>query len=73
MNLFIRIGLLNFFSQKNLIEAATAKKLIDAYRLYRSLQHQLGLEAKLDGKVLLSEVDHYPIEVISIWKLVFNH
>ena len=67
------IGLLNFFSQKNLIEAATAKKLIDAYRLYRSLQHQLGLEAKLDGKVLLSEVDHYPIEVISIWKLVFNH
>ncbi|MEY4453781.1 MAG: Glutamate-ammonia-ligase adenylyltransferase [Pseudomonadota bacterium] len=67
------IGLLNLFSQKNLIEAATAKKLIDAYRLYRSLQHQLGLEAKLDGKVLLSEVDHYPIEVISIWKLVFNH
>ena len=67
------IGLLNLFSQKKLIEAATAKKLIDAYRLYRSLQHQLGLEAKLDGKVLLSEVDHYPIEVISIWKLVFNH
>ena len=67
------IGLLNLFSQKNLIEDATAKKLTDAYRLYRSLQHQLGLEAKLDGKVLLSEVDHYPIEVISIWKLVFNH
>jgi len=67
------IGLLNLFSQKNLIEDATAKKLTDAYRLYRSLQHQLGLEAKLDGKVLLSEVDHYPIEVISIWKLVFNN
>ena len=56
-----------------MIEDATAKKLTDAYRLYRSLQHQLGLEAKLDGKVLLSEVDHYSIEVISIWKLVFNN
>jgi glutamate-ammonia-ligase adenylyltransferase len=67
------IGLLNLFSQKNLIEAAKAKKLIDAYRLYRSLQHQLGLEAKLDGKVLFSEVDQYPVEIISIWKLVFNH
>ena len=67
------IGLLNLFSQKNLIEDATTKKLVDAYLLYRSLQHQLGLQAKLDGKVLLSEVDHYPIEVIFIWKLIFNH
>ena len=65
------IGLLNLFSKKNLIEVETAKKLIDAYRLYRSLQHQLGLEAKLDGKVILSEVNHYPMEVISIWKEVF--
>ncbi len=67
------IGLLNLFGQKNLIEDAKAKKLIDAYRLYRSLQHQLGLEAKIDGKVLFSEVGQYPVEVISIWKLVFNH
>lgn len=65
------IGLLNLFSKKNLIEVETAKKLIDAYRLYRSLQHQLGLEAKLDGKVILSKVNHYPMEVISIWKEVF--
>ena len=66
------IGLLNLFSKKNLIEVETAKKLIDAYRLYRSLQHQLGLEAKLDGKVIISAVDRYPMEVVSIWKEVFK-
>ena len=66
------IGLLNLISKKNLIEDEMAKKLIDAYRLYRSLQHQLGLEAKLDGKVIISAVDRYPMEVTSIWKEVFK-
>jgi glutamate-ammonia-ligase adenylyltransferase len=66
------IRLLNLFSKKNLIKDETAKKLTGAYRLYRTLQHQLGLEAKLDGKVILTAVDHYPIEVVSIWKEVFK-
>jgi len=66
------IGLLNLFSEQNLIEALTAKKLISAYRLYRELQHQLGLETKLDGKIKYSEVTNHPAEVVSIWKSIFN-
>jgi glutamate-ammonia-ligase adenylyltransferase len=67
------IGLLNLFGEKGLIEPLTAKKLIDAYRLYRRLQHQLGLEAKLDGKVKYFDVAHHPDEVVSIWRSVFNN
>ena len=67
------IGLLNLFSEKKLIEALTAKKLISAYRRYRELQHQLGLEAKLDGKVKHSDVANHPAEVVSIWKAVLNN
>ncbi len=67
------IGLLNLFSEKGLIESLTAKKLISAYRSYRTLQHQLGLEAKLDGKVKHSEVANHPIEVVSIWNVIFNN
>jgi len=66
------IGLLNLFSEKKLIEALTAKKLISAYRLYRKLQHQLGLEAKLDGRIKHSEVTDHPAAVVSIWKSIFN-
>ena len=66
------IGLLNLFSEQNLMEALTAKKLISAYRLYRELQHQLGLETKLDGKIKYSEVVDHPAEVVSIWKSIFN-
>ena len=67
------IGLLNFFSEMGLMETLTAKKLISAYRLYRKLQHQLGLEAKLDGKIKHSEVADHPAEVVSIWKSILNH
>jgi len=66
------IGLLNLFSEKDLMDSLIAKKLIRAYRVYRELQHQLGLEAKLDGKVEHSHVVNYPAEVVSIWKLIFN-
>jgi glutamate-ammonia-ligase adenylyltransferase len=66
------IGLLNLFSEQNLMESLTAKKLISAYRLYRELQHQLGLETKLDGKIKYSEVVDHPAEVVSIWKSIFN-
>jgi glutamate-ammonia-ligase adenylyltransferase len=66
------IGLLNLFSEKDLMDSLIAKKLISAYRVYRELQHQLGLEAKLDGKVEHSEVANHPAEVVSIWKLIFN-
>jgi glutamate-ammonia-ligase adenylyltransferase len=66
------IGLLNLFSEKKLMEALTAKKLISAYRRYRELQHQLGLEAKLDGRIKHSEVTDHPAEVVSIWKSIFN-
>jgi glutamate-ammonia-ligase adenylyltransferase len=66
------IGLLNLFSEKNLMEALAAKKLISAYRRYRELQHQLGLEAKLDGRIKHSEVTDHPAEVVSIWKSIFN-
>ncbi len=66
------IGLLNLFSEKKLIEDLTAKKLISAYRRYRELQHQLGLEAKLDGRIKYSEVTDHPAEVVSIWKSIFN-
>ena len=59
--------------EKGLIEPLTAKKLIDAYRLYRRLQHQLGLEAKIDGKVKYFDVAHHPDEVVSIWRSVFNN
>jgi hypothetical protein len=54
------------------MDALTAKKLISAYRLYRELQHQLGLETKLDGKIKYSEVVDHPAEVVSIWKSIFN-
>jgi glutamate-ammonia-ligase adenylyltransferase len=66
------IGLLNLFSEKDLMDSLIAKKLISAYRVYRELQHQLGLEAKLDGKVEHSHVVNHPTEVVSIWKSVFN-
>jgi glutamate-ammonia-ligase adenylyltransferase len=66
------IGLLNLFGEKGLIKPLTAKKLIDAYRLYRRLQHQLGLEAKLDGKVNYSEVGVYPKVVRAIWSQIFT-
>ena len=66
------IGLLNLFSEKGLIEASIAKHLIDAYRTYRSLQHQLGLEAKIDGNVKQSEVGFHPKEVIKIWNQTFK-
>lgn len=67
------IGLLNLFSEKDLMDSLIAKKLISAYRVYRELQHQLGLEAKLDGKVEHSDVVNHPAEVVSIWKSVFNN
>ena len=67
------IGLLNLFSEKDLMDSLIAKKLISAYRVYRELQHQLGLEAKLDGKVKYSDVAHHPDEVVSIWGSVFNN
>jgi len=67
------IELLNLFSKKSLIEDEKAKKLIEAYRLYRSLQHQLGLEVKQNGKVILSKVGDCPIRVISIWKDIFKN
>ena len=67
------IGLLNLFSEKDLMDSLIAKKLISAYRIYRELQHQLGLEAKLDGKVKHSDVANHPAEVVSIWKSVLNN
>ena len=67
------IGLLNLFSEKDLMDSLIAKKLISAYRIYRELQHQLGLEAKLDGKVKHSDVANHPAEVVSIWKGVLNN
>ena len=67
------IGLLNLFSEKDLMDSLIAKKLISAYRIYRELQHQLGLEAKLDGKVKHSDVANHPAEVVSIWKAVLNN
>ena len=66
------IGLLNLFSEKGLIEASIAKHLIDAYRTYRSLQHQLGLEAKIDGNVNYLQVGSHPNEVREIWEQTFN-
>ena len=66
------IGLLNLFSEKDLMDSLIAKKLISAYRVYRELQHQLGLEAKLDGKVKYSDIANHPAEVVLIWKSVFN-
>jgi glutamate-ammonia-ligase adenylyltransferase len=66
------IGLLNLFIKKGLIEDKAAKKLIDAYRFYRRLQHQLGLEAKLDGKIEYSETSEYSNEVVLIWKNIFR-
>jgi hypothetical protein len=53
------------------MEDNVAKKLINAYRLYRKLLHQLGLEAKLDAKIKYLEVNNYPLEVKSIWKCIF--
>jgi glutamate-ammonia-ligase adenylyltransferase len=65
------IGLLKLISQNGLMEDNVAKKLINAYRLYRTLLHQLGLEAKLDAKIKHLEVNNYPLEVKSIWKSIF--
>jgi glutamate-ammonia-ligase adenylyltransferase len=66
------IGLLNLFSEKGLMEASIAKQLINAYRTYRTLQHQLGLEAKLDGNINYLRVGSYPNEVREIWGQTFN-
>ena len=67
------IGLLNLFNKKGLMESLIAKKLISAYRQYRELQHQLGLEAKLDGKIKHSKVTNHPAEVVSIYKVIFDN
>ena len=67
------IGLLNLFNKKGLMEGLIAKKLISAYRQYRELQHQLGLEAKLDGKIKHSKVTNHPAEVVSIYKVIFDN
>jgi glutamate-ammonia-ligase adenylyltransferase len=66
------IGLLNFFSEKGIMEASIAKQLVDAYRAYRTSQHHLGLEAKLDGNIKYSEVGLHPKEVIKIWNQTFK-
>ena len=66
------IGLLNLFSEKGIMEFSIAKQLVDAYRAYRTFQHHLGLEAKLDGNVKHSEVGLHPKEVIKIWNQTFK-
>ncbi|NDF81141.1 MAG: hypothetical protein EB109_03125 [Methylophilaceae bacterium] len=66
------IGLLDLLGEKDFIKPLTARKLIDAYRLYRRLQHQLGLEAKLDGNVNHSEVGVHPKVVRAIWSQIFT-
>ena len=66
------IGLLNLFSEKGLMKASIAKCLIDAYRKYRTLQHQLGLEAKIDGNINYLQVGSHPNEVREIWRQIFN-
>jgi glutamate-ammonia-ligase adenylyltransferase len=66
------IGLLDLLGEKDFIKPLTARKLIDAYRLYRRLQHQLGLEAKLDGNVNYSEVGVHPKVVRAIWSQIFT-
>ena len=66
------ITLLKMFGELDLIPAALAAKVGDAYRQLRKLQHQLRLQgqdlAKIDPALMAAHVPH----VLALWKLIFE-
>ena len=66
------LALLNLLIEEGLLEIEDANHLASAYLAYRALQHQLGLDARLDGKVEINKVGEHPKLVSNIWNQIFT-
>jgi len=66
------IALINVIAGLNYIPKIDAKILIDAYRIYRRLQHKQGLAPETPGKVSYDEVSDIPSKVHEVWKKFTN-
>ena len=66
------IALINVIAGLNYIPKRDAKILIDAYRIYRRLQHKQGLAPETPGKVSYDEVSDIPSKVHEVWKKFTN-
>ena len=66
------LALLNLLIEEGLLEIEDANHLASAYLVYRALQHQLGLDARLDGKVEINKVGEHPKLVSNIWNQIFT-
>jgi glutamate-ammonia-ligase adenylyltransferase len=66
------IALLNLAGASNLIEAALAEEVADAYRLFRKIQHQIRLKGEDRARVSIDKVRQHAEAVKKLWHLVFS-
>ena len=62
------IALIKKLSELNLLAAKDASSLISAYKIYRTKQHQQGLNPKNPGKVELRSVELHQKAVQAVWQ-----
>jgi [glutamine synthetase] adenylyltransferase / [glutamine synthetase]-adenylyl-L-tyrosine phosphorylase len=66
------IGLLNILGMLNIVDSILAKKVSDAYREYRNLQHALKLHGEAQLKVTPNSVNQFVKDVSALWQKVFS-
>ena len=66
------IALLKMCGEINLIDAALAAQVADAYRALRKLQHQLRLQGLELARVAPNRVREHVEQVTRLWNIIFN-
>jgi glutamate-ammonia-ligase adenylyltransferase len=66
------IALLQIAGDLQLIDAALARDVADAYRTFRSIQHRLRLNGAQRARVARSEVEREADLVTRLWNSVFT-
>jgi glutamate-ammonia-ligase adenylyltransferase len=67
------ITLLQMSGTMGLIDAALARRVADAYRRFRLIQHRLRLNGAERARVAPEEVEHEADSVRRLWHAVFGH
>jgi glutamate-ammonia-ligase adenylyltransferase len=65
------IALLKLAADLGLIPSTSATQVADAYRHFRTLQHQLRLRGEDQARVTAQEVGQAPTQVQTLWQAVF--
>jgi glutamate-ammonia-ligase adenylyltransferase len=67
------IALLKLAGDLQLIDAALANSVADAYRTFRKMQHQIRLKGEDRARVAITQVADASTAVRRLWQEVFDH